>query len=86
MDTLTQMGLSLPPAVTVPPRKIWRVPIHGKELMAAGWKAGISADDAWEKIIKPILIKKGLPEGFTLDRTPVRMSPHGRAGVMLEFV
>ena len=65
--------------------KVWRVPVHAEELIAHGWKEGIDANEAWDTIIKPILLKKGLPEGFTLERTPCRMSPT-KTGVMLEFV
>ena len=67
-----------------PKKKVWRVPIHGRELMAAGWKIDMGADEGWA-LMQAIMIRKGLPAGFTLDRTPVKISPHGKTGLMLEF-
>lgn len=72
------------PSADAPNKKIWRVPIHGRELMAAGWKADMDPEDGWQ-MLQDIMVRKGLPAGFTLDRTPVRISPHGKAGLMLEF-
>ena len=66
--------------------KVWRVPLLTKELMACGFDPAKGADWNWESVMKPMLVKKGLPHGFTLDRTPARMSPMPKGkGIMLEF-
>ena len=70
--------------ISKPKKKVWRVPIHANELIECGWQAGMSANDAWDKVLKPMIIAKGLPEGFTLERTPCKMSPTP-TGIMLEF-
>lgn len=71
--------------------RVWRLRLFAKELVACGFdpeKAGTIGYDAWP-IIQKVLLAKGLPEGFTLDRTPVRIRPfedsvHG-PGLELEF-
>ncbi len=64
-----------------PKRKVWRVKIHAEELTACGFFPGCL--NGWE-IIKKILVTKGLPEGYTLERTPFKMSPT-KTGLILEF-
>lgn len=77
------------PAQALP--KVWRVRLFAQELLDCGFdpsKAEMIGYDPWP-IFKKILLAKGLPEGFTLDRTPVRIAPfeddtHG-PGLTLEF-
>lgn len=84
-ETFRQATVTAPIITGAAKHRVWRVPIHGHELIAAGWQPNMDANTAWDTIIKPMLIKKGLPEGFGLERTPCRMSPT-ETGVMLEFV
>lgn len=69
-----------------PKRKVWRVAISPKELVQLGFE---TAQDPWEQCIKPLLIAKGLPEGFTLDRTPAKWTTEtdddGAETIILEF-
>lgn len=78
------------PAVALP--KVWRLRLFAQELLDCGFdpeKEGVVVGySSWE-IMKKVLIAKGLPDGFTLDRTPVRIKPfdeseHG-PGLELEF-
>ena len=96
MDSLTALGFKAPaepltsrtalgPSLVPPTRKVWRVPIDAKELIAAGFDPRKIDVDWWETVIKPLMLAKGLPEGFTLERTPARISTT-RTGLMLEFV
>ena len=71
--------------------KVWRVRIFATELTACGFdpqKAGTIGYDPWP-IMQKVLLAKGLPEGFTLDRTPVRIKPFEKSehgpGIELEF-
>jgi hypothetical protein len=73
------------PAEALP--KVWRVRLFAQELIDCGFFPEMI--DPWNKVLKPLLLAKGLPEGFTLDRTPVRIKPfdeseHG-PGLELEF-
>lgn len=77
-------GIALEPSEAG--RKIWRLRLFAKELVAAGFFPEML--DPWP-LMKKLLLAKGLPEGFTLDRTPVRIRPfeqseHG-PGIELEF-
>lgn len=77
------------PAQVLPKR--WRVRLFAQELLDCGFdpaKAEMIGYDPWP-IFKKLMLTKGLPEGFTLDRTPVRITPfdeseHG-PGITLEF-
>lgn len=63
--------------------KVWRVEILGDELRACGFENSVNP---WELVLKPLLIAKGLPEGFTLDRTPARITPDEENDkIILEF-
>lgn len=72
--------------------KVWRVRLFAKEMMDCGFdpsKSDLIGYDPWNQVMKPLLLAKGVPEGFTLDRTPVRIKPfeeseHG-PGIELEF-
>lgn len=76
-----------------PKRKVWRVNLYAKELMDCGFFPEMI--DPWNQVFKPLLIQKGLPEGFTLERTPVAITPFERnpdiefasygPGITLEF-
>lgn len=78
------------PAEALP--KVWRVRLFAKELVDCGFdpaKEGVIVGYSSWDIMKKVLLAKGLPEGFTLDRTPVRITPfedpqHG-PGLTLEF-
>ncbi len=74
-------------SIDPPRRKVWRVRLYAKEIVDCGFTPELI--DPWNLIFKPLLKAKGLPEGFTLDRTPVNIeafdeSEHG-PGIELEF-
>lgn len=67
--------------------KVWRVRLFAKELVDAGFFPEMI--EPWSTVFKPLLLAKGVPEGFTLERTPARIkafdeSEHG-PGIELEF-
>ena len=67
--------------------RVWRVRIFEAELIACGFE---KAKRPWEDCLKPLLLAKGLPEGFTLTGTPTRIEaqeggpPDGNV-IILEF-
>lgn len=75
-------GTALSSGVIPPPqRKVWRVNLYAQELIDAGFFPDMI--NPWDAVFKPLLIAKGLPEGFTLDRTPARISPMMKDGEMI---
>jgi hypothetical protein len=61
--------------------RVWRVKILEQELLSCGLE---NAKDPWEEVLKPLLIQKGLPEGYTLQGTPARIETEGN-DIVLEF-
>lgn len=59
-------------AEVIAPQKIWRVRLFAQELIDCGFFPEMI--DPWNKVFKPLLKAKGLPDAYLEDRTPCGMS------------